>query len=130
MSTILLPIKPQWVEKIFNGTKKYEYRKIKPKRDDINRMIIYSTSPVMKVVGEVEVIEILSMDKNELWNKTHNESGIDKDGFMNYFKNTNIANAYHIGKVKLYKEPKSLKEIGINFIPQSLVYMDDNKKEL
>ena len=51
MGKILLSIKPIYVNKILNGTKKYEYRKRKPKRNDIGKLIIYSTSPIKKVVS-------------------------------------------------------------------------------
>ena len=62
MSKILIPIKPEYVDKILSGNKKYEYRKIKPKRK-VDKMIIYSTYPIMKVVGEVEVIDIRSEER-------------------------------------------------------------------
>ena len=58
MCSILISINPEHVENIFNGTKKYEYRKIKCKQD-IDKIIIYSTSPIMKIVGEAKVEEIL-----------------------------------------------------------------------
>ena len=39
MKTIILSIKPQYVEKILDGTKKYEYRTRIPK-SNINKIII------------------------------------------------------------------------------------------
>lgn len=50
---MLISINPKHIENIFNGTKKYEYRKIKCKREI--KKIIYSTYPIMKVVGEAKV---------------------------------------------------------------------------
>ena len=43
---------------------------------------------------------------------------------MNYFKEIDIAYAYKLGKVTIYKEPKYLKDIGINYYPQSYVYLE------
>lgn len=54
MCKILLSINPEHVENIFNGNKKYEYRKIKCK-EKVDKIIIYSTAPIMQVVGEAEV---------------------------------------------------------------------------
>ena len=51
MCKILLSINPEHVENIFNGNKKYEYRKIKCK-EKVDKIIIYSTAPIMQVVGE------------------------------------------------------------------------------
>ena len=44
MSTILLSIKPEYVNKIIAGTKKYEFRKHLA-QGDIQKIIIYSTAP-------------------------------------------------------------------------------------
>ena len=69
MSNILISINPEHVENIFNGTKKYEYRKTKCKKN-IDKIIIYSTYPTMKVVGEAKVEEILEDTPNKIWEKT------------------------------------------------------------
>ena len=69
MCSILISINPEHVENIFNGTKKYEYRKIKCKQD-IDKIIIYSTSPIMKIVGEAKVEEILEGSPEKIWNIT------------------------------------------------------------
>ena len=54
MCNMLISINPQHVENIFNGTKKYEYRKIRCKQD-VDKIIIYSTYPIKKIVGEAKV---------------------------------------------------------------------------
>ena len=124
MTKILMPINPIHVEKILSGVKKYEYRKIIPKRLDINKMYIYSTSPVKKVVAEVEVLDILINDKDIIWNQTRNYSGTDKIFFDKYYKNKNISVAYKLGKITLYNPYKELKEYNINYYPQSYIYLD------
>ena len=123
-TTILMPINPIHVDKILLGTKKYEYRKILPKKNDIDKMLIYSTSPTKKVVGEVEILDILIDEKDKLWEQTKFYSGIDKNFFDNYYKNKNFAVAYKFGKVTRYSYPKELKEFNISYYPQSFVYVD------
>lgn len=83
MCKILLSINPEHVENIFNGNKKYEYRKIKCK-EKVDKIIIYSTAPIMQVVGEAEVKKILEDTPEEIWKITQNESGIN----LEFFKNT------------------------------------------
>ena len=124
MCTILMPINPQYVDEILAGRKKYEYRKIKAKRQNIDKMIIYSTSPIMKVVAEVDIREVLEETPEKLWEMTKDESGITKDFYNKYYKNRNIAVAYKLGKIKIYNKPKSLDDIGITYVPQSFVYLD------
>jgi len=124
MCKILMPINPVHVEKIMYGIKKYEYRKILPKKREIDTMLIYSTSPIKKVVGEAEILEILIDNKEVIWNKTKDNSGIDKLFYDKYYKNKEIAVAYKLGKITKYNKPKELKEFGINYYPQSFVYLD------
>ena len=123
MCTILLSINPEHVKNIFEGKKLYEFRKIECKRK-VDKIIIYSTSPIMKVVGEADVDEILKAHPEEVWEKTQRESGIDKSFFDKYYKNSEYAIAYKLSKIKEYKKPKSLSEFGIKKAPQSFVYIN------
>jgi len=52
MCKMLLSINPEHVENILRGGKTYEYRKILCKRK-VDKIVIYSTCPVKRVVGEV-----------------------------------------------------------------------------
>ncbi|MBR4461653.1 MAG: ASCH domain-containing protein [Erysipelotrichaceae bacterium] len=122
MANILISIKPQYVEKIFNGSKRYEYRTRLAKRP-VDKLIIYSTSPVMKVVGEAEVIDTLKCNREELWNKTKEYSGVTKEAFNRYFPIDKDACAYALGKTTIYQEPKDLKDYGIKAAPQSFIYL-------
>lgn len=122
MSTILLPIKPQFVAKILSGDKKFEYRKHIPSQH-IDKIIIYSTSPECQVIGAVTVTDILSGTPTDIWAQTHNHSGIDHDFFFKYFNGKNIAYAYKLGNVTKYHTPKTLNDFGINYAPQSFIYI-------
>lgn len=125
MSKILMPINPIHVEKIMSGTKKYEYRKILPKKTNLDIMLIYSTSPIKKVIGEAEILEIIIDNKEIVWNKTKDNSGINKEFYDKYYQNKDFAVAYKLGKIKKYDNPKDLKEFNINYYPQSFVYIDE-----
>ena len=122
MSKILFSIKPEYVKDILSGRKKYEYRKIKPK-NRVDAIIIYSSAPVMKIVAEVEVEEIIVDEPNKVWEKTKNGSGTNKKLYDEYFKNKNIAVAYKLGKINVYEKPKNLIDFGLNHAPQSYVYL-------
>lgn len=119
---IIISINPEHVENIINGTKKYEYR-TKAAKQDISSIIIYETLPVKKIVAEAEIIEVLELSPEDLWNETKEFSGISKDFYDDYFKNRDVAYAYKLGKIKVYKEPKSLLDFGVKYAPQSFVYV-------
>ena len=124
MCKILMPINPEYVNEILSGNKKYEYRKIKAKRKNVDKMLIYSTSPIMRIVVEVDILEILEDSPDKLWERTKNYSGITKEFYVKYYKNKSNAIAYKLGDVRIYNKPKKLSDIGINYIPQSFVYLD------
>ena len=119
---IIISINPEHVENIINGTKKYEYR-TKAAKQDISSIIIYETVPVKKIVAEAEIIEVIVLSPEDLWNETKEFSGISKDFYDDYFKNREVAYAYKLGKIKIYKEPKSLLDFGVKYAPQSFVYV-------
>ena len=121
MNKIIVSINPRHVNNIINGSKRYEYRtRIASK--DADKLLIYETAPTKKVVAEVDVIEVLSLDPNTLWEQTKDYSGISKKFFDEYFKNRSVAYAYKLGKAKVYDEPKSLIEFGLRTAPQSFAY--------
>lgn len=122
MCEILLSIKPEFVEKIFEGSKKYEFRRRKCKRN-IDKIIIYETSPVQKVVGEVEVLGIIEDTPEAVWQRTYQYAGIEKSQFMDYFSGCSVAYGYEIKKAKKYQEPRALKDYGIQMAPQSYIYL-------
>lgn len=97
---VLLSIKPEFVEKIFAGTKKYEFRKSLFKKNGVKYVVIYASAPIKRVVGEFEIDDILSDDVDVIWDRTQKYSGITKAFYQSYFHNRKIANAIQIGHIK------------------------------
>lgn len=122
MTTILLPIKPKFVEAIFAGTKLFEFRKQIPAKK-VNKILIYSSSPVCAVVGEAEVSEILSDTPTNIWDVTKSYSGIDSVFFFEYFRGKSIAYAYKLKNIKRYKNSKKITDYGFKRAPQSFSYI-------
>lgn len=123
-NNIILPIKSVYVDKILSGEKKYEYRK-KLCKKRINKIYLYKMAPEKAIVGEAEVLDFLVLNKEQLWEETKEKSGISKEYFDNYFKNSKMACAYVLGKVVPYDKKIKLKDIGINYTIQSYVYVRD-----
>ena len=124
MSTILLSIKPEYVTEIFNHIKLYEFRKRIPQKP-IKKVIVYSSDPVQRVVGECEVLDTIKMKPSPLWESTKNAAGITRAIYREYFHGCNVAYAFKIGKTVLYETPKTLKEYGICAAPQSFYYLQE-----
>lgn len=120
---VLLSIKPEFANKIFEGTKKYEFRRALFKNPDIKKIVVYASSPVQKVIGEFEIEEVLNLEVNELWRKTHLHSGITKDYFFQYFNDKTSGYAIKITRTKKYKKPKCLRSDYNLLPPQSFLYL-------
>ena len=75
MCQMLLSINPEFVERILNGTKLFEYRKFRC-REDVDKIIIYATAPQKQVVAEAEIEDIIEDDVLNVWRQTKQHSGI------------------------------------------------------
>lgn len=120
---VLLSIKPEFADKIFDGTKLFEFRRAIFKNTDVKKVIVYASSPVQKVIGEFEIDFILKNRLEELWNETHQFSGITREYFFQYFSNKEEGFAIKIKNQRKYKQPKSLKEDYNLLPPQSFLYL-------
>ena len=125
MSAILISIKPEYVERIFNGNKKYEYRRLLANRE-VNKLVIYCTAPVKSVVGEVSVIRTISDTPEKLWEQTKDFAGISKEKYFKYFDGKEKANCYVLGDCIKYDQPKKLEDFGIKVAPQAWIYVKED----
>lgn len=124
MKAVLLSIKPEFAHKIFDGTKKYEFRKAVFKDNSVRRVIVYSSSPERKIIGEFEIDSILNDTPNALWNQTKDYSGVTYSFYKDYFRGYKIAYAIKIATIRIYKCKKNLSDFNITYAPQSFMYVE------
>lgn len=124
-TSVLLSIKPIFSEKIFEGIKEYEFRKRIFKRKDIDKIYVYASSPISKVVGEFSIERIIEGEKEKVWDITKNGSGISKSYYDEYFSNSKRSYAIKIKDYTRYDTPIDLSYLNIDRAPQSFQYVDD-----
>src|SRR4030042_236387 len=112
---VLLSIKPEFALKIFDGTKRYEFRRSIFKNRDINKVIVYASSPVGKIIGEFEIEDILHEELPILWSKTKHHAGTNEEKFKGY--------AIQIKNAKRYDKPVLLDSLRVSTAPQSFMYV-------
>ncbi|MDI9348127.1 MAG: ASCH domain-containing protein [Methylacidiphilales bacterium] len=120
---VLLSIKPIYANKIFDGKKMFEFRKVIFINPNVNKVIVYASSPTQRVIGEFEIDDIITTNPSELWKKTKKYAGISEVFFYEYFQNRNIAHAIKIKNSKLYKRSLDLQSIIKGSPPQSFLYI-------
>ena len=124
MCAILMSINPQHVANIMCGKKVFEFRKRACKRK-VDKIYIYSTTPIMKVVGEAQVEDVLIDHPNAICKVTSRQAGIDKEFFDKYFFDREEAVAYKLKNIIEYTAPKSLSDLGVRIAPQSYQYIEE-----
>lgn len=122
MCKILLSINPEYSSQILQGRKKYEFRRQVAKRK-VDEILIYSTSPEMKIVGSVKVKSVIKNTPEKLWEETKDFAGISKEKFFSYFDGKNSAFAYKLGDVIKFNPPQKLIDYNIKVAPQSFIYL-------
>jgi predicted transcriptional regulator len=120
---VLLSIKPEFAERIFDGSKKFEFRKAIFKNQDIKTVVVYASSPMQKVIGEFEIDSIINDSLAGLWQKTKLFAGIDEEYFYQYFSDRKIGFAIKIKETKKYQTPLCLRKDFNLLPPQSFLYM-------
>lgn len=120
---VLLSIKPEFAERIFDGSKKYEFRKAIFKKSNIKTIVVYASSPVQRVIGEFDIETILSDAPKSLWEETHEFSGISEDFFFEYFSKKAMGYAIKVKEVRRYKKSQCLRSKYKVAPPQSFCYV-------
>lgn len=123
---MLIAINPEYVERILDGSKKYEFRTRYAKRNP-KYMVIYCTAPVCKVVAVAGIKGILVEGPEYMWERTHEYAGIGKDKFLAYFKGREFAYAYEFESVHRLEQPLPLEEFGYKYPPQSFNYVKEGQ---
>jgi predicted transcriptional regulator len=124
VKAVLLSIKPEFAHKIFEGSKKFEFRKQVFKDTSVKKVIVYSSSPEQKVIGEFEIEAILSDTPDNIWIQTKLYSGISQEFYDEYFKGRDNAYAIKVASTKKYRKEKSLADYNVQSAPQSFAYVE------
>lgn len=127
---VLISVHPKYVSKILAGTKRVEFRRVWAAQR-ITHLVIYSTSPEMKVKATVKVDEVINGSKTKLWEIAKEYGGgLTRKELRTYFDGVSKGNALILSEIKQFKESLSLTEAipGMR-APQSYVYLTNDQFE-
>ena len=102
---VLLSIRPKYAEAIAEGRKSFEFRKSMFKYHSIERVYLYVTKPVSKVVGSFKVGTIICREPKLLWEELGRHSGISSWEFFEYFKDSDVGFAIEIKDLEVFQTP-------------------------
>ena len=125
---VILSIKPKYVQSIIQGDKRYEFRKAIFKNRTIDRVFIYSSAPVKRIVALFEIGTILEDHPATLWDTVREYAGIDDREFFSYFAGKKWGYAIGIENVQEFDEPIDPRVSIPGFMPpQSYCYLNGEK---
>jgi type I restriction enzyme S subunit len=128
----LLSIKPEFAEKILSGEKRYEFRRTSFRSTEkINFVYLYSSAPVMKIVGGFSTLRTIEANPEQLWDLFSEEAGIDRNRFMTYFEDVQTGYAIEVDDTYRLNEPIDPNETFDGFSPpMSFMYLDNSQSSL
>lgn len=131
----LMSIMTKQSKKIFDGTKKWEFRKIPPRIgvEDELEIVVYSSKVDKAIVGKFKAGRILYCSLDELMRITGYEN--DKEAvewFESYYKGKKLCSAIEVLNPVKYKKPISLNIISNNIPefrpPQNFIYVNEGSE--
>lgn len=89
-AALLLSIHPRHAEKIFNGEKQVELRRVRPRVNTGDLVLVYVSTPVKALMGAFEVASVLEESPNKLWHAVRHEAGLSKKEFFDYYSGASL----------------------------------------
>ena len=121
----LISIRPNFCHLLLDGKKIYEYRRKVFTRSDVDKVYIYATKPICKIIGCFTIDTIITDTPSKVWSLTPEHGGITKQQFNNYFKGCKVAHAIKIKDLKRFDEPIDPKTVIKDFAaPQNFIYVE------
>lgn len=108
MRRVLLSIRPEFVSKIFCSDKTVELRKRVPDLREGDELLVYASSPVMAIVGAVEVVDVIQRSPDHLWTLVRAHAGVEREFYEQYYQDRATAFGIFLGRTKLYRQSCSL----------------------
>lgn len=143
MQKMLMAIRPEWVEKILSGEKTVELRKRKPERAGADwgkpfQVLVYCSQRKKlknkdgvemqgKVVAEFTcdlMLLVYDKDRKKLNHLGMKSACVNLDELKEYSQGDPVF-GFHISNLKVFDQPKELRDYGVKRAPQSWVYVED-----
>ncbi|HET9591966.1 MAG TPA: ASCH domain-containing protein [Solirubrobacterales bacterium] len=125
---LFLSLRPRFAELLLSGAKSIELRRVRPAVHEGTPVLLYASSPAMKLVGRAEVAQVQVASVAEIWREHGPETGIRLNEYNDYFKNAKEAVAIKLVNIQRLDKPRPLQDLRDRLSgfqpPQSYRYLD------
>lgn len=108
---LLISIKPEYANKIFDGSKTVELRRVRPRLREDDIVIVYASCPEKALFGWFEVERIIEENPSKLWHKVENKAGINRKTFDSYYEGATLGYGILLKKSFPFNKPIDLETI-------------------
>jgi predicted transcriptional regulator len=121
---VLLSVRPRFAEQILAGTKTVEFRRSWA-AEPVGLAVVYSSSPVQRLVGIVEIEGTVLASPASVWTKCRSRGpGLERKELLEYFAGKDQAYGVLLGGLTLPTRPVPPKSLFRGFRPpQSYRYL-------
>ncbi len=129
--SVLLSIKPKYVNEIIDGKKQFEFRKAIFQSPNVKRIYIYASSPVKKIIGYFHLGEVIEGKPSEIWERCSTLGGISKEEFFKYYEGKTKAFSLPIKELTIFDSAVCPYSTFGDFTPpQSFMYFDQMESKI
>lgn len=108
---IVLSLRPRFADAILNGSKTAELRRQRVNAPPGTPVILYSSSPVMAVVGTARIAAIHTCSPDQAWQQYRRRLGLTRDEFDTYLDGSSIACVLELTAVQTLDSPLPLHQL-------------------
>ena len=138
VNILLLSIRPEYAQKIINGTKTVELRRVRTRLKAGDLVLLYISSPEKALVGSFEVEQVIEFENSpkalkEFWNEVKNKAGIEQHKFYRYYQGASVGVGIYIKKLEIFPRRLELerlrKQLPSLKPPQNYRYLKEDELE-
>lgn len=122
IKAIMISLEKSLIETIINDEKEVIFLKRLPVKP-VERVLIYSTKPIGKVIGEFDLKSTQRLSKTKAWNTYGSRSIFKRKEFDKYFESSKDVKLLEISGFILYRKPKSLENYKMIKGPSGFTYL-------
>lgn len=97
-------IRPQYVERILDGRKRWEYRRRRPRVTTGDLILIYETAPASAIVASARVGDVLDGHMLDVWAETHADGWVEAQDYAAYFEGASRAIAIELTRLSVFTQ--------------------------
>ena len=131
---VFLSVKPRFAEMLLAGEKTVELRRVRPRLQRGDVILLYASSPTSRVVGYCHVAEVVSDAPQRLWHSVEERAAVSRTEYDKYFEGAARATGIVVERATALQNHISLADLRRHvpgfMPPQSFRYLQSIEETL